>query len=227
MNCDDAFDALTDPRQADAAPLRQHLGVCPRCRALQEVLEPALSLLGEDSPRGSAPGVASPTESADPVSSDRSRTPFLSVEAVQLAETTAERLSSATGRECVKPTRRDASRGFWSPGPISVALRSAALILFGALAVYCVRPWDRTIERSSSPSLVPVHRSNACTRNDFPQTRRTTDDARSVVLTCVSCHMKEKKSPAPSMPASLRKQSRRETIRVAIVRTTRWPASQV
>jgi hypothetical protein len=44
MNCDQAFDAMTDPNGPDSAELRRHLSGCPRCRQMYETLEPALGL---------------------------------------------------------------------------------------------------------------------------------------------------------------------------------------
>lgn len=46
MTCDDAFDALTDPLRSEDADLKQHLTGCPRCRQMQDVLQPALALFG-------------------------------------------------------------------------------------------------------------------------------------------------------------------------------------
>src|ERR1700722_16410360 len=45
MNCDDVFDALTDPALSQKAAPDAPLAHCPRCRQLQQVLEPARSLL--------------------------------------------------------------------------------------------------------------------------------------------------------------------------------------
>ncbi|MDA1016590.1 MAG: hypothetical protein O3A00_19305 [Planctomycetota bacterium] len=45
MNCDDAFEYITDPNRQQATELNWHLDMCPRCRRMKETLEPALSLL--------------------------------------------------------------------------------------------------------------------------------------------------------------------------------------
>ena len=47
MNCDQAFDALTNAQLRDTTELDSHLAACPRCRDLADVLEPALGLFGE------------------------------------------------------------------------------------------------------------------------------------------------------------------------------------
>src|SRR5689334_17311931 len=45
MTCDEAFDALTDVTRARSEELERHLGHCPRCQQMREVLQPALALL--------------------------------------------------------------------------------------------------------------------------------------------------------------------------------------
>lgn len=44
MNCDQAFEAMTDPARDDSLLLMEHLAACPRCREMYETLEPALGL---------------------------------------------------------------------------------------------------------------------------------------------------------------------------------------
>ncbi|MGH7199198.1 MAG: hypothetical protein ACREJB_01245, partial [Planctomycetaceae bacterium] len=80
MNCDDAFDALTDPARRRDPALAWHLDLCPRCRQMRDVLEPALELFGPaEEPASSGPSAFSAE-------------PFLSPEAVQIAERAAARL---------------------------------------------------------------------------------------------------------------------------------------
>ena len=45
MNCDDAFEYITDATRQHASELQWHLDMCPRCQRMKETLEPALSLL--------------------------------------------------------------------------------------------------------------------------------------------------------------------------------------
>jgi hypothetical protein len=47
MNCDQAFDYLTNPQLRDAEELQAHFSTCPRCRNLADVLEPALGLFDD------------------------------------------------------------------------------------------------------------------------------------------------------------------------------------
>lgn len=49
MNCDQAFDCLTDPQHRDLDALQCHLDACSRCRDLAEALQPALTLFDEAS----------------------------------------------------------------------------------------------------------------------------------------------------------------------------------
>src|SRR5688572_14840650 len=44
MNCDQAFDNLTDPARRSSPELSRHLASCARCRQMHETLAPALAL---------------------------------------------------------------------------------------------------------------------------------------------------------------------------------------
>ena len=52
MNCDHAFDLMTDPVLDDSAELHGHLNVCPRCRQMYETLAPALGLFAASGREG-------------------------------------------------------------------------------------------------------------------------------------------------------------------------------
>jgi len=188
MNCDDVFEALTDPAQYDAAhspsaQLAEHLAKCPRCRQLQQVLEPALSLLCGDLPAERVPAVGSRDETPD----DVRPTPLPSGEAVGLAEAIAAQLKASGSGESVRPRDAFAGRRF-----VAAILRGAALILFGALAMYCLGPRDRDSDSPSAPAVVPpVAPANSCTRMDLQRKGRASQDARRVILSCVACHLKE------------------------------------
>lgn len=45
MNCDQAFDRLTEPAATTDSALARHLEQCPRCRAMQQTLSPAMDWL--------------------------------------------------------------------------------------------------------------------------------------------------------------------------------------
>ncbi|RPI89898.1 MAG: hypothetical protein EHM42_02235 [Planctomycetaceae bacterium] len=44
MNCDEAFELLTDAAAGSETDLARHLAACPRCRQMCEVLAPAIAL---------------------------------------------------------------------------------------------------------------------------------------------------------------------------------------
>jgi hypothetical protein len=77
MNCDQAFDYLTDSTRRDSGSLARHLAGCARCRQLKETLEPALDLFDDPVPE---PGIDSFARAAGD-------------EAVRIAEQSAARLS--------------------------------------------------------------------------------------------------------------------------------------
>jgi len=90
MNCDQAFEHLTDPEQGDAAALQAHLDGCPRCRDMAEILEPALRYVN---------GVDNPAwrdweEPESVLEESLAAGPFLSEQAVQVAEEAAKTLST-------------------------------------------------------------------------------------------------------------------------------------
>ncbi len=49
MNCDQAFECITDPTVVGDDALDAHLQNCPRCRDMAEILEPALRFVNGQS----------------------------------------------------------------------------------------------------------------------------------------------------------------------------------
>jgi hypothetical protein len=194
MNCDDVFDALTDPALSQTAQLEAHLAHCPRCRELQQVLEPARSLLCGELPEERVPGV----DARDEIGPVPWHTSLPSVEAVGLAESIAAQLSSSKGGKSVLSRRPFANRRVFV-----AALRSAALVLFGALAVYCIGSRDRDSDSHSLPAVVPLGPANVCTRMDLQRKGRASQDARRVILSCVGCHLNERPTRQQLGPTSL------------------------
>ncbi|HET6326276.1 MAG TPA: hypothetical protein VFG04_16480 [Planctomycetaceae bacterium] len=188
MNCDDVFDALTDPQWADAAELAEHLAKCPRCRELKQVLEPALSLLCGDLPAEPAMRAALPHEEQTSDDAVLSKRPFLSVEAIGVAEAAAARLASQSA-----PSR--SSRVIRLPGHrvSGRAVQGVLCAAFGGLAVFCIALWDGKSEVTPQPLLVPtVKPAGVCTRNAVRQkTTQPRENARAVILSCVACHLQE------------------------------------
>jgi hypothetical protein len=210
MNCDDVFDALTDPALSDSAALDEHLAHCPRCRQMQQVLEPARTLLCGDLPteRGLSEGSSTETPAANRPA------PLLSVEAVGLAETIAAQLASANGKSATPSHRPFARRTF-----VVGALRSAALVLFGALAVYCLSSREGGSDSQSLPGVVPgVGPAKTCTRLELQKKGQGPQDARRVILSCVGCHMHDGLRRQPPTSTSLFWPPRRPVGSVSLAR---------
>lgn len=138
MNCDQAFDCLTDPRRRETPELGRHLDQCPRCRTMRDTLEPALDLFDDLA--------VEPDLSAYAPGGLNAAAP----ETLQLAEQTAARLS-ATGRQ------RPSARGSWRPG-----LRYAAALLFGAgVALAIQSPVNEDVEHPGAGGCLWLNRSAA------------------------------------------------------------------
>lgn len=171
MNCDEAFDALTDSNARESDALRQHLQACPRCRQMREVLEPALSLFN-----------ATAGESMDAhggESADAIRKQFLSVEAVQIAKQAALGLSSAdTHRRRPRPVK---SR--W----IALQAVGAGLAAIVAFAVFS-GPGGFQGSRPTHGPTVPVQGSGACLWTQRQMSDGVGHDSHAVVASCVACH---------------------------------------
>jgi hypothetical protein len=212
MNCDEAFDALTDPASADTAALAEHLLNCPRCRELKQVLEPALSLLCGDLPAEPAMQDALPNEGRGnaAVASQKS---FLSVEAIGMAEAAAARLASLSAPSGSGPVVRSPGRRI--RGKALQGLLCAAL---GGLAVFCIGLWVGKSDVTPQPQLAPgVIPAGVCTRNAVPQSaKQPRDNARAVILSCVACHLRDHQPRIEPLPTSLFQSPRRAAGRVLL-----------
>lgn len=166
MNCDRAFELLTDPLESGRPEMAQHLAVCPRCRQMQETLSPALSWLTSEAER--EPGWLHGSGSSGPL---------LTREAVQVAAELARTLP-AVRRDHLGSLRKT----------LGIALVAAAGMLLGAIAVEQRRAQpvaSHTALASLDPAAITV-----ClwTRPDASQGLPTTS-ARSVVDSCMACHV--------------------------------------
>jgi len=194
MNCDEAFDALTDPAQTDAESLARHLADCPRCRELKLVLEPALSLLCGELPAERPYAWDSPDELSKDGFGAQKPVPFLSTEAVALAESVAQQLTSHRAAKCAT------SNGFFPVRRgLAIAARSTALVLLGALAVLCFDQQSRS-GRPVVPAAAPLIRGQSCTRGEIAKDSDGKQDARNVILSCVECHLKKGRSAGQRVP---------------------------
>jgi hypothetical protein len=212
MNCDEAFDALTDPVWVDAAELAEHLAKCPRCRELKQVLEPALLLLCGDLPAEPAMPAAPPNEGGGNDHAVASQKSFLSVEAIGVAEAAAARLTSQSAPSGSRPVVRSPGRRIGGR-----ALQSVLCAALGGLAVLCIGLWDGKSDVAPQPSLVPgVIPAGMCTRNAVPQ-KATRENARAVILSCVACHLRDHQPRIEPLPTSLFRSPRRAADRVLLV----------
>lgn len=172
MNCDDAFDAMTDPTLADNTELDWHLDLCPRCRQMREVLAPALDRLivvADDD------AIANP-----PLERDRSGhdVPFLSAEAVRIAERAAAGSQSRRVAEAKPPARASRRKsGSW--------VRYAAVALLGAtISLSAMGAF------SSRKAAAPVSSDGRCTWIHRAEVDTSEPDAsRTLVLSCAACHL--------------------------------------
>jgi len=213
MNCDEAFDALTDPVSADAAELAKHLLKCPRCRELKQVLEPALSLLCGELPAEPAMPGALPSEGRGNDHAGSSQRSFLSVEAIGVAEAAAARLASQSAPSGSRPVVR--LPGHRISGRALQGLLCAAL---GGLAVFCIGLWNAKSDVAPQPSLAPgLIPAGVCTRNAVPQkATQPRENARAVILSCVACHLRDHQPRIEPLPTSLFQSPRRAADRVLL-----------
>lgn len=163
MNCDQAFDDLTNPLLLDRTELEQHLRDCARCRQMQETLAPALSWMTD-----------SPADWPGPLSKADDSGPLLTVQALQVAERCAVELQSRR-----RPDRKTLiQRG--------LALTAVALcgMAFGA--------WGVDRKAVPSPVAVPVDGKQLTDCLWTQPGRETTlaePSARNIVASCILCHV--------------------------------------
>ncbi len=181
MNCDEAFEAMTDPSAPDNSALKWHLEFCPRCREMQDVLAPALAMLSTESvAKEDSPANRLPSSFTDFESSHSAPRRFLTPEAVQIAEQTARTLH---------PARKWFSARHW-PRWIAVG----ALSLLVSLGLYFLT----TKSEPARPAHAdPIMLANHCLwKQPAPVKTATrtiepteTNSSRWIVLSCVACHL--------------------------------------
>lgn len=165
MNCDMAFDLMTDAKTAGSSALARHLESCPRCRQMQETLAPALSLLSQDAPVDPSPEYPSAAGEAGV----RARQPMVTVEALKIAEQAATRLTAPFETPHVR-LKRLAGR----------SIRYAAAFAGGlllAVTVFATRDAE-------------VPNEENCTRRDAGRNdiERSAAEIRALALSCAACH---------------------------------------
>ena len=170
MNCDQAFELLTDTWGRDSVELQEHLESCARCRQMQDVLAPALDLLvPEDEPR------IGPAESFwNLEGTPAAPSAGLSAEALLLAERTAAELA----REQAAPAPRRFRVGAF--------LRYAAVFLLGAGFAFGVAAIDGG--RPGGPTAIDTASDCLWIQSTADSESRLKARAPVVVASCVGCH---------------------------------------
>jgi hypothetical protein len=163
MNCDTAFDLMTDPHGSRSGALAEHFAACPRCRRMQDALSPALDFLAES-------GSIADVENGDPPWSCGSREPFVTTESVQIALQAAAGL----GRVTEVSSRRMATRT--KTFAKYVAAFAAGLLL--AIVAFAQR------DRSVPPADTTCTR-RAAARDDMS---RTPAEIQMLARSCAVCH---------------------------------------
>ncbi|HTI49491.1 MAG TPA: hypothetical protein VL475_01015, partial [Planctomycetaceae bacterium] len=119
MNCDMAFELMTEPHGGRSLALHEHLRQCPRCRQMQETLAPALEWLMEAAQSPEEEHRSEPL--GDSAASQLSAMPKFAMEgAVAIAQQAADALSIRCAPSKVRFRR-------W----IAATVRSAALLAIG------------------------------------------------------------------------------------------------
>lgn len=176
MNCDEAFEYMTDPVLGDSSELKWHLDLCPRCRQMREVLAPALDLLAPSTVENEDADstVYLPPES--PVGNFRDI--FLSTESLAVAERAAESLARKRKTERPKPGRR--SR--WAQ--LAAVFALVAAVSIGAL-VMLSKPKDSNGFAGSNECLLM--------KQPVPVESMRQAGAETIIKQCQVCHNGVKK----------------------------------
>jgi hypothetical protein len=159
MNCNQAFELITDPVGAGSPALQQHLERCPRCRTMQQTLAPALDWM------------FSPADQPRDGHSSCGDSPFLSAQAVMVAEQVARSLPKHRGARWIDALRRAAVIG-------TVA---ALGVMFGAMLLE---------PKQHNPTVHPAGALTACLWDQRQLLVQLPDTSpRGVVVSCVMCHV--------------------------------------
>ena len=181
MNCDTAFDHMTDAELWDSPELNEHLSGCPRCRQMQETLAPALGLFDvpsvpsiEDEPLDFSANEDVYHRDHDGASGSR---PFLTGEAVRLAEEVAAQL---------KP-QRDAHHT-----PARRSIRQAVNFIVGGLVAcafaFLFFKFDQRVQQKTTAHQ--SRQSASCWWQEPSAFSRQQEQPaiESMILGCLECH---------------------------------------
>lgn len=182
MNCDDAFDCLTDPARRESRALRVHLKTCRRCAHMQTVLEPALALF--DIPATFEAVDDASYRDVDQTAADTaSRKPAVAMhDSVRLAASAAYRLQAAS-----------APRSTHWQSAVRPALGYAAALVIGAAAALALFQGDAADEQAA-PQAEPCSWQMSRMAD-----ARHNADVRTLLAACIACHLNP---PAQRQPAA-------------------------
>ena len=174
MNCDTAFDLMTDTNGSGSPSLALHLSNCPRCRQMRETLAPALGFLApaadERWPHVGASGFDDSTAgAAAPL-----RKPFVTVESVRIARQAAGELAASADRSF--------GRGRLVRSLLNYGAAFAAGMMLAASLLH---------ERQ--PAAPP---SGTCTRGaaSGDDWQGTSAEIRLLALSCAGCHAADRRA---------------------------------
>lgn len=171
MNCDQAFDALTDISQRNHRELCRHLDDCARCRDMADLLDPALNLFGDVTDRSSDGDAGTHADFYSDAYSD---------------ETSPAQGDHADGSQSSKSVSHGLrhepwlSRGHRRIRPRQDGLKVAAFLMLIAVMMAAIV----NVERGPGRGTITVSLPENCLRN---QTAETAPEQ--LIAGCVSCHL--------------------------------------
>ena len=170
MNCDHAFECLTDPARRESQALASHLATCPRCRDMADALSPALDLFDEST--FDARETVEPLHSIDHVSEGH----------VQPATVSQAATASAPAEDAAWPNAP------WHTESQRLLRRRLVTwqILAGVAGLTCVLAAITLLRHSDQSALLAMQSDRNCQRAES-----TTKTASAVVSGCVACHTLE------------------------------------
>ena len=167
MNCDQAFDALTDNGRRDSHALIEHLDSCPRCRDMADMLDPALDLFTDVlEASGEFETFASSEDYADEYS-----------EKVEPASS-PQNSPSTSPRTANRPWLQTSQRRAASQRD---GFRVAAFLMLIAVMMAAMV----NVERGSRSDAVAISLPADCQRSTT-----TESSSDNVVAGCVACHLR-------------------------------------
>ena len=167
MNCDQAFDALTDNKLRNSNELILHLDSCPRCRDMADMLDPALDLFTDVlEASGEFANSTLPENFGNEFSDNAESAP------------TAEQAPSTRPRTASRPWLQTSQRRAASQRD---GLRVAAFLMLIAVMMAAMV----NVERGGRNDAVAISLPADCQRST-----NTESSSDNVVAGCVACHLK-------------------------------------